>query len=113
MAILGLGEGRLPSIDIVQVVNDKVDQFLKRHGAIWKSRKESLNPTRILFATNIAGNSDAAALDRFLAIGSSLRGNRAGFVLCNANLDACQIVKYHNAEPSAHVSTTFTVPRQS
>lgn len=55
---------------------------------------------RVLFATSISGNTDAANLDRVLALGIALRGSEPAFLLCDADLSACQIIKYGRVSPT-------------
>jgi len=63
---------------------------------------------KVLFATSISGNADAANLDRVLALGVALRGSESAFLLCDSDLSACQIIKFGRVAPIELIQSEHT-----
>lgn len=93
--------------------DDKILKVLSDNKETWKKVLEIANSDnnfgkRILIATSMSDYQHAASLDRVLAIALTARGHKVSFMLCDSQLEACQIIKYGNVPPailSNHINT--------
>lgn len=77
---------------------DKIVTAIQKNVGKWQRSLENVknNPKakKILIATSMADYAHAASLDRLCAIALTEMGHKVAFLLCDAELKACQIIKF-------------------
>jgi len=56
---------------------------------------------RILIATSMSSYLHGSSMDRLLALSLTEKGHRVAFLLCDSNLEACQLIKFGSYKPEA------------
>lgn len=90
--------------------SDYLLKLVKRNQNMWNLSKSSATGPKILLATSMSGYEHAAELDRILAIGLTLKGCDVSFLLCQSNLQACQLIKISSYSENMVLDST-TTPR--
>ncbi len=92
---------------------DRILETLKINNNIWENALRNLNAEsfkgkRILIATSMADYQHAASLDRILAIALVEKGHKVSFLLCDEDLQACQLIKYQPITPIKLINHSST-----
>ena len=96
------------------LTQDKILNALHENQDFWKKcvEKASKNDSakRILIATSMSDYNHAASLDRLLAIALTAKGHKVAFLLCNSELEGCQIIKFQDS-PTSELLNHPNTPR--
>jgi len=92
---------------------DAISNFIHANNDRWIDLVESAysnrnNSLKIVLASSMSDYSHGASFDRRLAIALTELGHRVSFLLCDANLQACQIIKFDSVMPfelNSHITT--------
>lgn len=89
-------------------VDDPILNAVKIDYSAWEHARESADGERILIASTMPGYLHGATLDRALAIGLTARGYKVSFLLCDANLLGCQLIKFNSIDSELLLNSSRT-----
>ncbi len=95
-----------------QTAIDPIVQAIQQESELWKTWKGRATGKRILIATSMSGYIHGSSMDRLLAIALTEKGHQVAFLLCDSDLEACQIIKYSSYKPD-ELTKSINTPRCS
>ncbi len=79
--------------------DDPICHAVSEERLIWETWKQSASGKRILIATSMSGYKHGSSMDRLLAVALTQKGYQVAFLLCDSDLEACQIIKFSSYKP--------------
>ena len=95
-----------------KVLSDPIVEALNKESALWEKWKQGASGKRILIATSMTGYIHGSSMDRVLALALTEKGHQVAFLLCDSDLEACQIIKFSSYKPEQFMKSVST-PRCS
>ena len=95
-----------------KVLSDPIVEALSKESALWEKWKQGASGKRILIATSMTGYIHGSSMDRVLALALTEKGHQVAFLLCDSDLEACQIIKFSSYKPEQLMKSENT-PRCS
>lgn len=83
-----------------QDLSDPIVKLIQENSEKWSEWKTSATGKKILIATSMSGYIHGSSMDRLLALGLTEKGHQVAFLLCDSDLEACQIIKFSSYKPS-------------
>jgi hypothetical protein len=89
-------------------LNDPVIGAISKEAALWEEWKKKADGKKILIATSMTGYIHGSSMDRVLALALTEKGHQVAFLLCDSDLEACQIIKFSSHKPDELVKSANT-----
>lgn len=112
---MSFAEIRLSLLDAIKSMrskfktpNDPVVEAVNKEFALWEKWKQRADGKRILIATSMSGYLHGSSMDRVLALALTEKGHQVAFLLCDSDLEACQIIKFSSYKPDELLRSTNT-----
>ncbi len=87
---------------------DPIVRSITENSEIWISWKKKATGRKILIATSMSGYLHGSSMDRLLALSLTKEGHEVAFLLCDSDLEACQLVKFGSYKPEVLVKSKST-----
>jgi hypothetical protein len=96
----------------LQDLNDPIMGAISKEAPLWEEWKKKADGKKILIATSMTGYIHGSSMDRVLALALTEKGHQVAFLLCDSDLEACQIIKFSSYKPEQLMKSVNT-PRCS
>ena len=98
--------GRLKSNSQTPV--DPIVHAIQQESELWKLWRQRATGKQILIATSMSGYIHGSSMDRLLALALTEKGHQVAFLLCDSDLEGCQIIKFSSYKPEDLLASTNT-----
>jgi hypothetical protein len=89
-------------------LTDPIVSSINQNSKIWMDWKKRATGRKILIATSMSGYLHGSSMDRLLALSLTEKGHQVAFLLCDSDLEACQLVKFGSYKPEILVKSKNT-----
>jgi len=89
-------------------LNDPIIGAISKEAASWEEWKKKADGKKILIATSMTGYIHGSSMDRVLALALTEKGHQVAFLLCDSDLEACQIIKFSSYKPEELLKSVNT-----
>ena len=100
--------GRLKGNSQIQV--DPIVHAAQQESELWKLWRQRATGKRIIIATSMSGYIHGSSMDRLLALALTEKGHQVAFLLCDSDLEGCQIIKFSSYKPE-ELMASINTPR--
>lgn len=87
---------------------DPIVQAIQQESELWKLWIQKASGKRILIATSMSGYIHGSSMDRLLALALTEKGYQVAFLLCDSDLEGCQIIKFSSYKPEELMASANT-----
>jgi hypothetical protein len=89
-------------------LSDPIVYAVQKNPGTWSDWKQKATGKKILIATSMSGYIHGSSMDRLLALALTEKGHQVAFLLCDSDLEACQIIKFSSYKPDELLKSAST-----